>query len=126
FPLNLLAHFFIDPRHTDNNGRLYLLEHLWKLIKERAISDGDSVVETDVIQMPRGHMGQRQERQVKLASNPHCILRSGDSIGSQVPVAQHYTFGSPGGPRRIDESGNIVRLNLMCLLVESCIFFMRR
>ena len=43
----LLADFFIDPRHGNNNGRLGFLQHLRELVKDGAIHNGDAVEVAD-------------------------------------------------------------------------------
>ena len=65
-----LAHFFIDPRHGNNDGRLGFLQHLRELVKDSAVHNGDAVEIADVVHMARRYMRQRKKGKVNVTPAP--------------------------------------------------------
>ncbi len=68
--------------------------------------------------MSRGHVGQRQEREIDISGHPLRLLAGHHRATSQVAVGKHHAFGSPGGAGSIDEGGDILGLDVVRLRIK--------
>ena len=63
--LDLEANFFVDPRDSNENGRLNLAQGLRQLFEEGAVSQGHVVVEQGIVHVAGCDMRQGQKRHTR-------------------------------------------------------------
>src|SRR5438876_9817347 len=119
--MNLLVY----PWHANEHSWTDFLQRLRELLKERHIGQGDTVVEHGKIHVPGSDVRERQKGKAQL-TRTHAEIKQGEIyIRRHIGMAQHDSLGSAGSSGRIDNAGEVVRLDGTSAGFEFRIAFLR-